>query len=179
MKIVLTLMLVSCGGASASLKVYLPDSASASDAAIDEGVDAEPDLNGADLSQSADLRPHPDDLLLPTCGTLGMTCCAGSTCSDGYSYCDGTSTCAPCGQFGQVCCPGNACPTSGVCMYSTTNTPAWECVGTKNSVGQACGSEGLSCCAAVVNGNDSALSYCRDGYSCSTANGVAICHFTN
>ena len=44
----------------------------------------------------------------PTCGVLGLPCCAGGVCNEGYTACSSGNTCTACGRApGMTCCGVN------------------------------------------------------------------------
>jgi hypothetical protein len=77
-----------------------------------------------------------------TCGVLGEVCCAGNTCTEANTSCQGggAGRCRACGGAGEVCCEGSACSAGGCCMTAGGGT---QCV----SAGTSCGTN-LGVCYA-------------------------------
>lgn len=118
-----------------------------------------------------------------SCGTTGLTCCAGFSCQSSSMYCDSSTTCqakvgtgspctdpnqcltggcqaytnvcGPCGTSGESCCAGGNCNAGLYCVNPTS--ASWICL--------ACGVRGSWCCAAPAQA-------CNAGLTCDTGTNV-------
>ena len=117
----------------------------------DAGVDSQPDVPASPA----------DGSVAPTCGTLGVTCCAGAACSTADIACSpNLGICVKCGVAVDLpCCAGDACSADGTfCVAGTCKT----CGG----LNQPCCADGLCNRGPYVCSSGSCASCGGSGQPC-------------